>query len=187
MSERERFGPDYIHMDQVAVAYGYNKFLELLGNKRSVKKLNWTKFSSETELMIRKDIADRFIEAVVPGTRALPIGESICGSDKTCCNSKIPNSLYCAAEDRRKLILDYLEIADNLGNGLRVIDFIHHFIYVRGVPCLLRDEASLRLELFQLCELGYLLEINGPGDSKRYRLNTTPRPIHFTAGRPKGS
>lgn len=187
MREYEKYGSDYIHLDQVAIVYGYRKFYDLRGNKRFLQKLRWMNFADTTDWMIRKDVADRFVQAEMPGVRALPVGESICGSGKICCNSKIPNSLYCTAEDRRELIFELLESPENLESGLPVIGFIHYFVYLRRVPCLLREESSLRLELFQLCAMGYLLEIKGTGDSKRYRLNTTPRPIHLRPGRPKGS
>lgn len=177
----------YIHLDEVAKPYGHSSYLYLLGNKRLQGKIQWLAFTDTRGWVVRKDLADRFIEAEIPGTRALPLGVGICGSGKTCCNSKYPDSLYCDSEARRQLIFDYLRQGDNNDRGLFVIDFVTHFIYHRGIPCLLREEASMRFELFELVRAGYLVETENSTDSKRYRMNPVPQPVRRGAGRPKGS
>jgi len=187
MSEDSKHQNYYIHLDEVARLYGHTSYMNLLLNKRLQGKIQWIAFIGTNDWEVRKDIADRFVEAEIPGARALPVGADICGSGNTCCNSKYPNSMYCKSEARRELIFDYLKQADNNDRGLAVIDFITHFIYSRRVPCLLRDEASMRLELFELVRAGYLVETMESTVSKRYRMNPVPQPVRRGAGRPKGS
>jgi hypothetical protein len=187
MSEDSKHQNYYIHLDEVARLYGHSSYMHLLLNKRLQGKIQWIAFIGTNDWEVRKDIADRFVEAEIPGVRSLPVGEDICGSGNTCCNSKYPNSIYCESEARRVLIFDYLNQGDNNTRGLAVIDFITHFIYSRRVPCLLRDEASMRLELFELVRAGYLVETKDSTGSKRYRMNPVPQPVRRGAGRPKGS
>lgn len=187
MSEHRENSIYYIHLDKIAWLYGHSSYMNLLGNKRLQGKIKWIAFIGTDEWIARKDIADRFVEAEIPGARALPVGEDICGSGKTCCNSKYPDSIYCESEARRELIFDYLKQGDNNNRGLAVIDFVTHFIYHRRVPCLLRDEASMRLELFELVRAGYLVETEETTGSKRYRMNPVPQPVRRGIGRPKGS
>ena len=187
MSEDSKYENYYIHLDNVARLYGHSSYINLLGNKRLLRKIKWIAFIGQSDWKVRKDVVDRFVEAELPGIRALPVGIEICGSGSTCCNSKYADSLYCESEARRELIFDYLKQDDNNDRGLSVIDFVTHFIYHRGVPCLLRDEASMRLELFELVRAGYLVETKDSTDSKRYRMNPVPQPVRMGPGRPKGS
>ncbi|CAB4344923.1 unannotated protein [freshwater metagenome] len=187
MSGEINYYSDHIHMDKIARLYGYSSYIDLLGNKRYLGRLQWTAFAGISDWLIRKDIADRFVEAEIPGTRALPVGEAECGSGKTCCNSKSPDSLYCFADARRALIFDYLKQGDNNERGLSVIEFVTHFIYYRGVPCLLRDEASMRLELFELVRAGYLIRTEDSARLCKYRMNPIPQPTRRSPGRPFGS
>ena len=187
MSEDSKHQNYHIHLDEVARIYGHTSYMNLLLNKRLQGKIQWIAFIGTNDWEVRKDIADRFVEAEIPGVRSLPVGEDICGSGNTCCNSKYPNSIYCESEARRELIFDYLKQGNNNTRGLAVIDFITHFIYSRRVPCLLRDEASMRLELFELVRAGYLVETKDSTGSKRYRMNPVPQPVRRGAGRPKGS
>lgn len=187
MSEDQKYQNDHIHMDKVARLYGYSSYIDLLGNKRFLARLQWTAFAGIRDLRIRKDIADRFVEAEIPGSRALPVGEAECGSGKTCCNSTSSGSLYCLADARKALIFDYLKQGDNNERGLSVIEFVTHFIYYRGVPCLLRDEASMRLELFELVRAGYLIRDEESTGSYKYRMNPIPQPVRRGPGRQKGS
>jgi hypothetical protein len=187
MSEDSKYENYYIHLDNVARLYGHSSYINLLGNKRLLRKIKWIAFIGQSDWKVRKDVVDKFVEAELPGTRALPVGVEICGSGNTCCNSTYADSLYCKSEARRELIFDYLKQDDNNDRGLSVIDFITHFIYHRGVPCLLRDEASMRFELFELVRAGYLVETKDSTDSKRYRMNPVPQPVRMGPGRPKGS
>jgi hypothetical protein len=187
MSEDDKYKNYYIHLDEVAKSYGHSSYMNLLENKRLQGKIQWIVFADNNDWVVRKDIADRFVEAELPGTRALPVGVEICGSGNTCCNSRYPDSLYCDSVARRELIFDYLKQDDNNDRGLCVIDFVTHFIYHRGVPCLLRDEASMRLELFELVRAGYLVEAKDSIASKRYQMNPVPQPVRRGPGRPKGS
>jgi hypothetical protein len=187
MNEDSKHHTYYIHLDEVARLYGQSSYMNLLLNKRLQGKIQWIAFIGTNDWEVRKDIADRFVEAEIPGARSLPVGEDICGSGNTCCNSNYPNSIYCESKARRELIFDYLTQGDNNTRGLAVIDFITHFIYSRRVPCLLRDEASMRLELFELVRVGYLVETKVSTGSKRYRMNPVPQPVRRGAGRPKGS
>jgi hypothetical protein len=187
MSEQSKDDIYYIHLDKIAWLYGHSSYMNLLGNKRLQGKIQWIFFIGTSDWEVRKDIADRFVETEIPGARSLPVGEDICGSGNTCCNSKYPNSMYCQTEARRELIFDYLKQGDNNDRGLAVIDFVTHFIYYRGVPCLLRDEASMRLELFELVRAGYLVDTKDSTGSKRYRMNPVPQPVRRGPGRPKGS
>ena len=187
MSEDSKHQNYYIHLDEVASLYGHSSYMNLLLNKRLQGKIKWVAFIGTNEWKVRKDIADRFVEAEIPGARALPVGIDICGSGNTCCNSKGSDSKFCGSEARRELIFDYLKQGDNNDRGLAVIDFVTHFIYHRRVPCLLRDEASMRLELFELVRAGYLVETEESTGSKRYRMNPVPQPVRRGPGRPKGS
>lgn len=187
MSEDSKHQNCYIHLDEVARLCGHSSYMNLLLNKRLQRKIQWIAFTGTNDWEVRKDIADRFVEAENPGARALPVGADICGSGNTCCNSKYPDSMYCESEARRELIFDYLKQGDNNDRGLAVIDFVTHFIYYRGMPCLIRDEASMRLELFELIRAGYLVDTKDSTGSKRYRINPVPQPVRRGAGRPKGS
>ena len=187
MNEDSKHQTYYIHLDEVARLYGHSSYMNLLLNKRLQGKIQWMAFIGTNDWEVRKDIADRFVEAEIPGVRSLPVGADICGSGNTCCNSKYPNSMYCESEARRELIFDYLKQGDNNTRGLAVIDFVTHFIYSRRVPCLLRDEASMRLELFELVRAGYLVETKDSTGAKRYQMNPVPQPVRRGPGRPKGS
>ena len=187
MSDDRKYQNDHIHMNKIARLYGYSSYIDLLGNKRYLGKLQWTAFANIGDWLIRKDIADKFVEGEIPGARALPVGEAECGSGNTCCNSKSSDSLYCLADARKTLIFDYLKQGDNNERGLSVIEFVTHFIYYRGVPCLLRDEASMRLELFELVRAGYLIRTEDSAGPFKYRMNPIPQPIRRSPGRPFGS
>jgi hypothetical protein len=176
-----------IPSDQIAMAYGKSNYLNLIGDKRLIQKLRWLAFSGYDGFAIRKDIADKFIEAEVPGARSLPVGEPSCGSEETCCSSRFSNSVYCLVDDRKKLILEFIQNKSQESLGFSLEEIILHFCGKKSLPCVLKDEASLRYEISVLVANGYLISHKDHLSKVRYAVNTTPQPIRRGPGRPLGS
>ena len=77
MSEDSKYENYYIHLDNVARLYGHSSYINLLGNKRLLRKIKWIAFIDQSDWKVRKDVVDKFVEAELPGTRALPVGVEI--------------------------------------------------------------------------------------------------------------